>query len=122
MIISISNKKSFYGEILSLALSENTRIAYAKGWRCFEDYCTLRFIDPLNATQDDVVDFFVHLSAIPRSVAATTKLGEPLSMGTLTLYKSAINKQYNEAGKISPTHSPKAVSYTHLTLPTKRIV
>ena len=107
MTISTVNKKDFYGELLSLALSENTRVAYAKGWRCFQDYCNSKRIDPFDATPDDVTDFFVHLSSIPRSVSATTKLGEPLSMGTMTLYKSAINKQYNEAGKISPTHSPK---------------
>ncbi len=107
MTTSTVNKKGFYGEVLSLALSENTRVAYAKGWRCFQDYCTSRCIDPFNATPDDVTDFFVHLSSVPRSVAATIKLGEPLSVGTITLYKSAINKQYNETGKISPTHSPK---------------
>ena len=101
------NNQAINSEILSLALSDNTRIAYAKGWGSFQEYCMARCIDPLNATQDDVADFFIHLSACPRSEAATTKLGEPLSMGTLTIYKSAINKQYNEAGKISPTQSPK---------------
>ena len=107
MTITTENNKANYGEILSLALSENTRIAYRKGWRSFQDYCISRSISPLNATQDEVADFFLYLASVPRSVAATTKLGEPLSMGTLVLYKSAINKKYDEAGKISPTHSPK---------------
>ena len=107
MTMSITNKKSFYDEVLSLALSENTRIAYNKGWNCFQNYCVSKSIDPLNATPDDVVSFFIYLSSTPRSIAATIKFGEPLSVGTMTLYKSAINKQYNEAGKISPTHSPK---------------
>ena len=31
-------------------------------------------------------------------------------MGTINIYKSAINKQYNETGKASPTHSPKVFS------------
>lgn len=106
MAITHTNWKKA-GEILSLALSENTRIAYSKGWRSFQDYCILRRIDPLDATPDDVADFFISLSSTPRSAAATIKHGEPLSMGTLMLYKSAINKQYNEAGKISPTHSPR---------------
>ncbi|MCY4209952.1 MAG: site-specific integrase [Gammaproteobacteria bacterium] len=101
------NNQSVHGEILSLALSENTRIAYSKGWRCFQDYCVSRSIEPLNATPDDVTNFFIYLSSVPRSVTATIKPGEPLSMGTLSLYKSAINKQYNQVEKMSPTHAPK---------------
>ena len=101
------NDQSRRDAILSFALAENTRTAYDKGWRSFRDYCNSRGIDPLNATADQVTDFFVHLSSAPRSAAATIKPGEPLSMGTLALYKSAINKRYNQLGKMSPTHSPK---------------
>ena len=107
MTISTTEAKSFYDELLTFALSENTRVAYAKGWHCFQNYCASNHIDPLNATANDVANFFVHLSSTPRSAAATTKLGEPLSVGTMTLYKSAINKQYSEVGKLSPTHSAK---------------
>ena len=46
MNISVSDKRDFYGEVLSSALSNNTRIAYRKGWSCFEDYCLNREIDP----------------------------------------------------------------------------
>ena len=49
---------------------------------------------------------------------------------TPTLYDKAIDKNYNETGigsylhrLFDDSHSPiKTVSYTHLTLPTKRIV
>ena len=101
------NNQTNYSEILSLALSENTRIAYSKGWSNFQDFCSARRIDPLNANHDDVTDFFIHLSSVPRSEAATTMPGEPLSMGTLALYKSAINQRFNEIGKMSPARSPK---------------
>ena len=54
-------------EVLSFALSENTRVAYAKGWRCFQDYCASRRINALNATPDNVSDFLIHLSSTPRA-------------------------------------------------------
>lgn len=107
MSITTTKGKEFSEEVLSLALSENTRIAYDKGWMRFHEYCISKSVDPLNASPDDVANFFIYLSSVPRSVKSTTKSGEPLSVSTITLYKSAINKQYNEAEKISPAHSPK---------------
>ncbi len=104
------NDKKFYGDILSLSLAKNTRIAYDKGWRVFSDYCNTRKIDPLSATQDDVADFFIYLASEPRSTDATFKQGKPLSLNTLTLYKSAIANKYNEAGIASPSLSPKVNS------------
>ena len=104
---NINNDKSFYDDILSLSLSKNTRIAYEKGWRVFHDYCITRCIDPLRATQEDAADFFIFLSSMPRSVDASFKQGQPLSLNTLTLYKSAITNKYKESGIASPSQSPK---------------
>ncbi len=94
-------------DVYSMSLSKNTRIAYDKGWQVFDDYCISRKIKPLDASHDDVVDFFIYLSSVPRSSDATIKKGEPLSLGTLGLYKSAIASKFNKAGLVSPSNSPK---------------
>ena len=102
MNISTSDKRDFYGEVLSSALSNNTRIAYHKGWRCFEDYCLNKKIDPFSATPEEIAGFLVELATLP-----SPKSGKTLSIGTIALYRSGINKKYVEAGKISPTNHPK---------------
>ena len=103
----INKGKSHFGDILSLSLAENSRIAYEKGWNVFHDYCVSRGIESLKATQEDVAKFLLFLSQVPRSENATVNQDEPLSLSTLTLYKSAISNKYNEAGMVSPTRSPK---------------
>ena len=86
-------------EVLSSELSTNTRIAYQKGWKRFLDFCTAeQFDDPLSVTPDNVARFFVQLATRP-----SPQSGVILSMGTVTLYKSAISKKYTDAGKSSPT-------------------
>lgn len=102
MNISTSDKKDFYGEVLSSALANNTRIAYHKGWCCFEDYCLNKKIDPFSATPEEIVGFLIELATLP-----SPKSGKTLSMGTVALYRSGINKKYTEAGKISPANHPK---------------
>ena len=87
---------------LSSELADNTRAAYQKGWSKFVDYCAAEHIgDPLSASPDRVASFFVHLATHP-----SPQSGTMLSMGTVTLYKSAVNKKYQEAGKPSPTNHP----------------
>ena len=84
------------------ALADNTREAYRKGWACFTDYCRqTKISDPLAVLPDTVASFLISL-ATQRS----SKSGQMLSMGTVTLYASAITKQYITAGKPSPTHHP----------------
>ncbi len=91
-----------YQEALSSELSANTRIAYAKGWRRFVEYCREEGIDePLAAEPEQVAQFFVQLATQP-----SPESGAMLSMGTVLLYKSAVTKQYLEAAKLSPTHHP----------------
>lgn len=100
-ILALCNKE-IYNEVLSSALAKNTRIAYEKGWSCFEDYCASRKIDSLSATPEEVADFLIELATRP-----SPKSGKTLSMGTVTLYRSGINKKYAEAGMVSPMNHPE---------------
>ena len=87
-------------EALTSELSNNTRTAYEKGWSRFVGYCAEEHIaDPLSAPPVEVALFFVHLATHPSPLSGVIP-----SMGTVTLYKSAVNKKYLEAGKPSPTN------------------
>ncbi len=97
-----THEGDFYGEVLSSELANNTRIAYHKGWCCFEDYCLDKNIDPFSATPEEIVDFIIELATHP-----SPKSGKTLSMGTVLLYRSGINKKYTEVGKVSPANHPK---------------
>ncbi len=89
-------------EAMPSELSDNTRKAYQKGWSRFTDYCATEGIDdPLSVPPDRVARFFVHLAT-----GASPKSGVTPSMGTVMLYKSAVNKKYLEAGRPSPTRHP----------------
>ena len=83
--------------IRQAAYSENTLIAYEKGWRCFAQYCDGRGICPYKAKSEDVVDFFVTLGG---QSSHTRRRG--MSLGTLRLYRSALNRRYTERGRASP--------------------
>lgn len=104
MTISV-DKRVFYNEVVSSALARNTRIAYDKGWLCFEDYCISRNIDPFSITPEQTADFIIDLATRPRPNS-----GKTLSMGTVSLYRSGINKKYVEAEKTSPMNHPKVVA------------
>ncbi len=85
-----------------LALADNTRKAYRKGWACFTDYCRRAKIpDPFAATPEAVAGFLISLATqrSPRS-------GQILSMGTVALYASAITKKFVAAGISSPMRHP----------------
>ena len=89
-------------EALSSELSDDTRTAYRKGWSRFSDFCVAEGIaDPLSAPPDDVARFLVNLATHP-----SPQSGVVPSMGTVTLYKSAVNKKFLDAGKPSPTNHP----------------
>lgn len=92
----------FRQKVLCSELSKNTRLAYQKGWNNFADYCDSQgIVDPLSASPDDVARFLVRLATRP-----SPRSGVLLSMGTVTLYNSAVNKRYLEARKKSPTDHP----------------
>ena len=54
------------------------------------------------ATPEHVADFFIAMGSLAKS---SNK--KKFSVGTLYLYRSAINRQYVEAHKSSPTNHPK---------------
>ena len=87
-------------ELRSAAQAVNTRIAYEKGWRCFAGHCEELGLDPLGAQPADLVGFFVVMATRPKAES-----GKPLSLGTLTMYRSAINRRYTEAKIASPAAS-----------------
>ena len=99
MPLSILSKNDIHTAVRSSALAENTRIAYAKGWQRFQDYCTENGIPPLSATPEQIADFLIHVAMQP-----SPRSGKLLSMGTVAIYKSAINKQYIEAGPSFANH------------------
>lgn len=84
------------------SLAENTWIAYKKGWRCFEMYCHQTKQVSLPASVETVISFLVHLSSNPK-----LPNNKPLSIGTIILYRSAIQKVHQLSGKQSPTNDPK---------------
>ena len=102
MMKPTESRSSFYDDVLFSALANNTRIAYDKGWSCFQDYCVETGVNPLSATPDQVAEFFIDLGS-----RAGTSNGKKLSISTLVLYRSAINRHFVEAHKPSPTSHPK---------------
>ncbi|MCY4211515.1 MAG: site-specific integrase [Gammaproteobacteria bacterium] len=102
MLKSTENQSRFYDDVLFSALANNTRIAYDKGWACFQDYCKDVGIDALAAAPDDVADFFIIMGSRANMIN-----GKSLSFSTLSLYRSAINRKFVEAHKPSPTAHPK---------------
>lgn len=84
-------------DVRAAAQAPNTRIAYEKGWRCFAEYCARAGVDPLAASPRLVVEFFTEMATQPRPN------GRPLSLPTLTMYRSAIKRRHVEAGLRSPT-------------------
>ncbi len=89
-------------QAISLALSDNTRIAYRKGWSRFTEFCASEgIVDPLSASPESVARYFVNLSTRP-----SPRSGIVPSMGTVTIYKSALARKFTDAGKPSPTNHP----------------
>ena len=66
-------------------------------------------------TPDMVAHFLVQLATMPNQQS-----GLVLSMGTVTLYKTAINKKYTDAGKSSPTNHPRGPGHPQRIGPTQR--
>ena len=102
MIEELTAAENFPGGVRGMALAENTRKAYRKGWACFAEYCRrAKIADPLTVSPDTVASFLISLTT-----QGSPKSGQVLSMGTVVLYASAITKQYISAGLPSPTHHP----------------
>ena len=98
-------KTNQYNYILESAIAENTRIAYRKGWQRFSDFCTAKGHKPFPATPQAVVEFLIEQATQPAG-----KNGKHLSMGTVVLYHSAINRKHTDAGLPSPTRDPEVIN------------
>jgi len=79
------------------ALSENTRLAYEKGWRRFEAWCTGNDVDPKKARSRDVVGFLIAMAT-----KGSDSRNKPLALNTLRLYRSALNDRWRRMGLRSP--------------------
>ena len=79
------------------ARSDNTRIAYEKGWRRFVSWCESVNLDPIETCADDVIEFLVGMASTGRIAD-----GKPLALNTLRLYRSALNYQWHKVGLNSP--------------------
>ncbi len=77
--------------------SENTRVAYAKGWKCFASWCQSVGVIPGEASSDDVVRFLVAIAREDRIGG-----GKPLALSTLRLYRTGLNDYWRRLGKPSP--------------------
>ena len=84
-------------EFREAARSDNTRLAYDKGWRCFAEWCQSNNLVPLHAKTDDVVKFLVTMGS-----EAKTGRNKPLSLNTLRLYRSGLNDRWRREGLQSP--------------------
>lgn len=79
------------------ARSKNTRLAYEKAWRRFASHCSARKILPEEAQPEDIANFFIWLG-----LDSANATGRKLSLGTLRIYRSAMNRRYTEIGIESP--------------------
>ena len=101
------------GHVLTRSLSANTRLAYEKGWRRFASFCEVTGREAMEATGEDVAQFLVQTASRPRSRRATTGGDRPVSLGTLQISLSAINRRYKDAGRESPGHAAVVAAVVH---------
>lgn len=106
-------KQLTMGGVLARSLSTNTRLAHEKGWRRFASFCETTGREAMEATGEDVAQFLVHAASQPRSRLATTGGTLPVSLGTLQISLSAINRKYKDAGRESPGHAGVVAAVVH---------
>ncbi|WP_423907931.1 site-specific integrase [Candidatus Spongiihabitans sp.] len=95
------NINDTYTDILSSVLADNTRIAYDKGWHLWQRYCNQNNITALPANPSDVARFLVQTATKP---GANGKLP---ALGTVILWRSAINRKHVDQNAASPTNHPE---------------
>ena len=92
-----SSQNNVAENLRKAARSKNTRIAYSRAWQRFYRYCHTRGIEPHRARSRDVADFLTRLALQPSRAT-----GRTLSVGTLRIYRSALNRHYAEIERKSP--------------------
>ncbi len=93
-----------HDDVMLQSMAANTRKLYTKGWAEFERYCTPRGITSLEATPEQVSDFFIWIAQQPRP---KSRCGEYLAMSSIQLIHSAIARKFKDANLPSPTHSAR---------------
>ncbi len=91
------NMRHLAQELRKVSRSENTRTAYRKAWRRFVDHCEQQGIEPEGACSEDIAEFFIQLALKP-----SIRTGRPLSLATLKIYRSALNRHYARLEGDSP--------------------
>ncbi len=99
--VEMSGSTRYVDAFRRAARSENTRMAYQKGWRCFVSWCQTVGLVPHEANEHDVVQFFVTMASEGRNGS-----GKPLALNTLRLYRSGLNDQWRKMGLTSPAAAP----------------
>ena len=94
-------RNNYSQAIFAQELSENTRIAYKKGWESFVEYCAEIGVEPLQAAPQTVSSWMLYLS---KTVSANGV--KPLHPGTISMYKSGVNKAFEVNGLLSPCKDP----------------
>ena len=102
MTLATMQQPSYASMVFAEELAPNTRIAYRKGWTSFDNWCAASSVDPLSATDEDVSRWLVHLAAVG------------LHPGTVSLYRSAVNKAFEVRGLSSPVKTPPNLSLIHI--------
>lgn len=95
-----------FSQLKRHSFSENTRIAYEKGWRHWTQYCSQHGYDPWHVSPSVVAAFLFEAATVPRPPTDRRKSGKPLSLGTVQLFRSAIKSRYTDSGLPSPTSHP----------------
>lgn len=96
--------KLTYKDIQQHAMAANTRKVYALGWKKFVRWCDAHKVDSLPASPDAVTDFLIEMATSPASNA-----GKSYSIGTISIFCSAITRKHLDAELSPPTHSPKVI-------------
>ena len=101
--MNYSHSAAFFGNaycadaLRNASRSDNTRVAYEKGWQCFISWCQSVDLVPQEAKPDDVVRFLIAMASEGRAGGR-----KPLALNTLRLYRSGLNDQWRLMGSPSP--------------------
>lgn len=90
-------------DIVGFSLSENTRRSYDWAWGEWRKLCEANEVEPLSATPQEVAALLVQIAETPRpNVRSEDK---KISMSSLEMFVSAVNRKFFEEGIPSPANS-----------------
>ncbi len=94
MVLATITSGSYASAVMAEELAPNTRVAYGKAWANFTRWCDGRHLVPFDATDEDVSTWMVSLAK------------DGLHPGTVSIYKSGVNKAFELQGLRSPCKTP----------------